>query len=306
MAEQIKISIKLKAKPPTASAQPIVSAPKPPFDRRKISGAILLCLSLLVAIIYFVQPLTAQSIEQNDGMPKPSENAAAPMSNDAADLISSTNGPQNNQHKVPPSASPNTNNAAQPTNSETRADTLPPVKSSPLSSTSLREENNKEAAPAAPKPTEPASTASIKQTTHDQPAANLSKPAESESAPATSDLANITEEPAQRSWFNQKLVRAQLTSNIKQREPQDELEGLDLSQLNKLYLFVELRQMQRQTVEVRWYKQQQLQASVELAIGGPRWRTYASKQFDKRSRGQWRVAIFHQQQLIFEQYFKVQ
>jgi hypothetical protein len=304
MAEQIKISIKLKAKPPTASAQPIVSAPKPPFDRRKISGAILLCLSLLVAIIYFVQPLTAQSIEQNDGMPEPSENAAAQMSNDAADLISSTSGPQNNQHKVPPSASPNTNNAAQPINSETRADTLPPVKSSPLSSMSLREENNKEETPAAPKPTEPASTASNKQTTHDQPAASLSKPAES--APATSDLASITEEPSQHSWFNQQLVRAQLTSNIKQREPQDELEGLDLSQLNKLYLFIELRQMQRQTVEVRWYKQQQLQASVELAIGGPRWRTYASKQFDKRSRGQWRVAIFHQQQLIFEQYFKVQ
>ncbi|MDO6574974.1 DUF2914 domain-containing protein, partial [Staphylococcus pasteuri_A] len=78
-------------------------------------------------------------------------------------------------------------------------------------------------------------------------------------------------------------------------------------QQSKIYLFSELRNMQDQQIQVHWYQDERLRASVDLAIGGQRWRTNSSKQFDKHSRGHWRVAIFYQQQqLIFEQNFVVE
>ncbi|UPW18520.1 DUF2914 domain-containing protein [Agarivorans sp. TSD2052] len=107
-------------------------------------------------------------------------------------------------------------------------------------------------------------------------------------------------------WINQQLPRAQLTSGISRREPLDTLTRITLSEQNVAYLFLELRGMQGQQVQVHWYQGQQLRASVDLAIGGQRWRTNSSKQFDMSSRGNWRVSVVNQQQkLIFEQEFTV-
>ncbi|MGY5451270.1 DUF2914 domain-containing protein [Agarivorans sp. MS3-6] len=107
-------------------------------------------------------------------------------------------------------------------------------------------------------------------------------------------------------WIDQQLPRAQLTSGISRREPLDTLTRITLSEQNVAYLFLELRGMQGQQVQVHWYQGQQLRASVDLAIGGQRWRTNSSKQFDMSSRGNWRVSVVNQQQkLIFEQEFTV-
>ncbi|WP_427981986.1 DUF2914 domain-containing protein [Agarivorans sp.] len=298
MAEKIKITIKLNPSQSTASTPPIVSAPKPPFDLRKITGAILLSLSVLATSIYFIQPLTAQSVEPSVILSEQTETRlSAPPTPPQANSASSEKAAQTSQS--PTQQTIITINNHDSANENANQALLPTTEPAKLASDNNQQQPDETRTLSVTKPVEPTSLA-----LNDQHADSLSSPAEP--APTSGGLENNTHQPAQHSWFNQQLVRAQLTSNIHQREPQDRLDNVALAQLNKLYLFVELRQMQGQTVEVHWYKEQQLQASVALAIGGPRWRTYASKLFNSHSRGQWRVAIFQQQQLIFEQYFTVQ
>ncbi|WP_432468759.1 DUF2914 domain-containing protein [Agarivorans sp. Z349TD_8] len=102
-----------------------------------------------------------------------------------------------------------------------------------------------------------------------------------------------------------RVKRGQLTNGIRAREPIDQVRGVSLAQQQQIFLFLELLNMQGQTLEVRWYHQQQLQATVNLAIGGQRWRTKASKRFDSFSLGQWQVVVFAQQKLLYEQDFMV-
>ncbi len=297
MAEQIKITINLNASQQTPAAIPKVCTPKPPFDLRKITSAILLTLGLICGLLYFTQPLTAQSLEPSDKPAKQAESLQRPTATaqqQSNKIASDNSSSQKLVAKSTPSSTTTRRQTEEPTADSTKLTlvTAEPVSQAKQSTDDhLLSSTEQLANPNKPAPTTPGISEQ----------ATLTEPA------LTNNELERSHQPAlKQSWFNQHLIRAQLTSNIKQREPLDQLDGVDLSKLNKLYLFVELQQMQGKTVEVRWYNEQQQQASVELAIGGPRWRTYASKQFDSRSRGQWRVAIFQQHQLIFEQYFKVQ
>ncbi|MCF7502059.1 DUF2914 domain-containing protein [Pseudoalteromonas sp. L1] len=90
-----------------------------------------------------------------------------------------------------------------------------------------------------------------------------------------------------------KVSRAVLTTDVVDREPVNVLKSdvklLDISQ--SLSFFSELKNMQGQTVRHVWYYQNQLLASIELAISSPRFRTYSTKNIMPEQVGDWRVEV---------------
>ncbi len=89
------------------------------------------------------------------------------------------------------------------------------------------------------------------------------------------------------------VIRAQLTSDIHQREPIDIIDHvwLDKDSTGQIFFFMQLRDLMGQRVNVRWHFQDQEIASVPLLIGSQNWRTYASKLLNKTKLGAWRVTL---------------
>ena len=90
------------------------------------------------------------------------------------------------------------------------------------------------------------------------------------------------------------VARAQFTRGVVGREPIDELHDLP-PDLDKLYFFTELRDMTGQTVIHRWEHEGEVVAEVKMKVGGPRWRTYSSKQLPARREGRWSVVVLDEQ-----------
>ncbi len=91
--------------------------------------------------------------------------------------------------------------------------------------------------------------------------------------------------------INNVVRRAQLTSNIIDREPTNTIEHVSLQEQNKLYLFTEIIGKTNQKIIHRWTFKQNIVAQVTLNIGSYQWRTYSSKSFDDTMIGQWTVQI---------------
>jgi hypothetical protein len=86
------------------------------------------------------------------------------------------------------------------------------------------------------------------------------------------------------------VSRAQFTSAVVEREPTDALDvaGTDL---NRVYFFTELMDMEGQTVTHRWSHEGELAAEVSFEVGGPRWRVYSSKNLMPDWTGTWTVDV---------------
>lgn len=91
--------------------------------------------------------------------------------------------------------------------------------------------------------------------------------------------------------INNVVRRAQLTSNIIDREPTNSIEHVSLQEQNKLYLFTEIIGKTNQKTIHRWIFKQNIVAQVTLNIGSYQWRTYSSKSFDDTMIGQWTVQV---------------
>ncbi len=89
------------------------------------------------------------------------------------------------------------------------------------------------------------------------------------------------------------VTRAQLTHAVKQREPVDEVSRLQLEPEGhtNIYFYVELNGLAGQYVSVNWYFKDELVTATRLRVGGKNWRTYASKLFNQKNAGQWRVSL---------------
>lgn len=74
------------------------------------------------------------------------------------------------------------------------------------------------------------------------------------------------------------------------------------SQVQRLYLFTELRGYAGQQLRHRWYYQQQLQTEAVLTIEDSPWRTYSEKWLLPEQRGSWRVQILDQAQNVLYQH----
>ena len=85
------------------------------------------------------------------------------------------------------------------------------------------------------------------------------------------------------------VPRHQFTSAIDQREPTDAL--TDAMNINPMYYFTELRDLEGTVVTHRWSYNGDVMAEVEFNVGGPRWRVYSSKRFQPQWDGFWTVDV---------------
>ncbi len=86
------------------------------------------------------------------------------------------------------------------------------------------------------------------------------------------------------------VVRAQFTSAIEAREPVDEITVLG-NNVNKVYFFSELRDLQGETITHRWIYAGKVMAEISFNVGGPRWRVNSSKTLLPGWTGKWSVVV---------------
>ena len=92
--------------------------------------------------------------------------------------------------------------------------------------------------------------------------------------------------------FSNHIGRAQLTSNVVNREPVDTLTtDIPLSDggLDAIYYFTEVVDFAGRTVTHRWEYEGAVVATVTFNIGGQRWRVYSRKGVTPSLTGQWSV-----------------
>jgi hypothetical protein len=86
------------------------------------------------------------------------------------------------------------------------------------------------------------------------------------------------------------VARGMFATAITDREPDDSIASLG-SDHTRVYYFNEFVGLGGHIVTHRWEYQGELMAEVLIAIGGPRWRAYSSKQLDPSWLGEWVVSV---------------
>jgi hypothetical protein len=86
------------------------------------------------------------------------------------------------------------------------------------------------------------------------------------------------------------VARSTLTTDVLDHEPQDSITTLTSDNVRVLY-FTELRGFEGQTVVHRWTFEGRTMAEVDIAVGGPRWRVYSSKNLEPSWTGEWTVSV---------------
>ncbi len=86
------------------------------------------------------------------------------------------------------------------------------------------------------------------------------------------------------------LKRALFTTAIEEREPVDSIDSLSTA-TEQVYFFTEIVDLQGHTITHRWTHGGEVRAEVPIAIGGPRWRVYSSKQLLAAWTGEWMVEV---------------
>ena len=86
------------------------------------------------------------------------------------------------------------------------------------------------------------------------------------------------------------VVRATFTTDVLEREPQNEITTLE-NDHPLVFYFTELRGMTGRTVTHRWEFAGEVKAETSYAVGGPRWRVFSSKNLDPTWLGEWTVTV---------------
>ncbi len=86
------------------------------------------------------------------------------------------------------------------------------------------------------------------------------------------------------------VARSAFTSAIDNREPVDEISQLDTDS-SRVYFFTEIKGLKGQTISHRWEQNGEVQATVDFAIGGDRWRVWSSKNLEPAFTGEWQVMV---------------
>ena len=117
-----------------------------------------------------------------------------------------------------------------------------------------------------------------------------------------------TKNVSQGSNHSSGLVKAQLTSNIQQRQPVDDINQISLGdKLSKpIFLFLHLNNFRGEKILINWYYRDQSVAKITLPVGNNDWRTYSSKVLNRHRLGPWRVTASDQAgNLVTEFKFRV-
>ncbi len=105
------------------------------------------------------------------------------------------------------------------------------------------------------------------------------------------------------------VIRAQLTRQIRQREPVDDVDRVLLGRIGSshIYFFIELLGFANQQLSVDWYFEDRRVTETKLHIGARHWRTNARKLLSKGDAGAWRVILRDQAgQVLAERRFVVE
>lgn len=100
---------------------------------------------------------------------------------------------------------------------------------------------------------------------------------------------------------NADIVRSQLTSEIIEREPTNDLAGNVLGSLGNIttvYYFNHLTGMAGTTLTHKWLLNGEEKAVVDLNIGSDNWRTYSSKRMNGVMQGNWEVQVWQGSQQL--------
>ncbi len=90
--------------------------------------------------------------------------------------------------------------------------------------------------------------------------------------------------------LDERVARAQLTSNVVNREPVDMLlSPVKAAGRDALYFFTDIRDLGGRTVTHRWEYDGNVVASIPFQIGGDRWRVYSRKSIAPGQTGSWTV-----------------
>ena len=104
------------------------------------------------------------------------------------------------------------------------------------------------------------------------------------------------------------VERSQLTSNIIDREPTDNIEGLVQGQngtIKRVYFFTQISGLASQQIIHRWLYEGEEKAAVTLNIGGDNWRTYSSKSLPSDWQGKWQVQVWKDELMLISHHFEV-
>lgn len=96
---------------------------------------------------------------------------------------------------------------------------------------------------------------------------------------------------AAHAWALQgRVARALFTTNVVEREPVDRVlvAGPDV---DSIYFFTELRDMQGQVVSHRWEYNGEVVSTVKFEVKGPRWRVYSKRQLSPEQTGKWTAIV---------------
>jgi len=86
------------------------------------------------------------------------------------------------------------------------------------------------------------------------------------------------------------VARAIFTTDVSSREPIDTVTTLGAS-ARKVYFFTDIRNCTGDAVIHRWIYRGRTMAEVKLSVGGPRWRTWSSKNLLPEWSGRWSVEV---------------
>jgi len=101
-----------------------------------------------------------------------------------------------------------------------------------------------------------------------------------------------------------KIKRAQFTSDIKNKEPVDNLTSPFFAlrkEAYSIYFFTELKRLKGDTVTHIWKHKGQVKSNKEFEVRGNRWRVYTSKLLNMSMLGQWDVLVVDSSGRILEQ-----
>jgi hypothetical protein len=142
--------------------------------------------------------------------------------------------------------------------------------------------------------------------------------AETDSEPASRQLRNARDvagipsaaaEAAESVKDHSAVIRAQLTHQIRQREPVGEAYRVLLggNGSSSIYFFIEVSGFEGRQLIVDWYFEGRLVTATKLQVGAGKWRTNAKKLLRKRDAGAWRVILRDQAgRLLAERKFMVE
>ncbi|RUO23835.1 hypothetical protein CWE09_11820 [Aliidiomarina minuta] len=110
-------------------------------------------------------------------------------------------------------------------------------------------------------------------------------------------------------WDQNHIERAVLTSSVDNNEPTDDLGDeyqLSGADYDRITFFTQVINHANRDIKHRWYRNQHLQAEVNLAIGSDNWRTYSTKRLQHIESGDWTVRVVNENDdLLLEYHFTV-